>query len=104
MELVGVHHHFLLKIHRHVVGWGQGKLLPYDVLTRETHASVITAELGDVLVHTLIEQILVTLKSVQDVSFLAEFERFAVRAVMLEYAIRADIVQQPADEHQMLVQ
>ena len=93
MELVGVHHHFLLKIHRHIVGRGQRQLLPYDVLTRETHASVITAELGDVLVHTLIEQILVTLKAVQNIPLLAEFERFAVRAVMLEYAIRADIVQ-----------
>ena len=104
MELVGVHHHFLLKIHRHIVGRGQRKLLLHHVLAREPHAGMVAAELGDGFVHTLIEQILITLKSVQDVSFLAEFERFAVRAVMLEYAICADIVQQPADEHQMLVQ
>ena len=96
VELIGVHHHFLLKIHRHVVGWGQGKLLLHHVLAREPHAGMVAAELGDGFVHTLIEQILVTLKAVQNIPLLAELERLAVRTVMLEHAICADVVQQPA--------
>ena len=104
MELVGVHHHFLLEIHRHIVGWWQRQLLAHHILARKSHAGMVAAELGDGLVHALVEQILVALKTVQNVAFLAEFERFAVRAVMLEHAVGADVMQQSADEYQMLVE
>ena len=64
---------------------------------------MIARELGDGLVHALLQQVLVAEQAMQDVTFPVELQRFAITAVMLEHAIRADVVQQAADRRQMFV-
>ena len=64
---------------------------------------MVACELGDRFVNALVQQVFVAFEPVLNIVRTVEFERFAVGTVLLEQEIRADVVQQTANDHQMLV-
>ena len=69
----------------------------------ESHTGVVARELRDGLVNTLIQQIFVAFKPMPHVIRTVEFQRPTVGTILFEQKIRADIMQQTTDHHQMLV-
>ena len=65
---------------------------------------MVASELGDGLVHAFIQQVLVAKQAVLDVVRPVEFQGLAVGPVVLEHTVRADVVQQPANHHKVLIQ
>ncbi len=101
--LVGDHHDFLFQVHRHVIGGRQRQSLRFHRLLGQSHAGVIARELRDGFVHAFLEQILIALETMLHITRTVEFQRVAVRTILFEQEIRADIMQQRSDHHHMLV-
>ena len=73
---VGDHHDFLFQIDRHVIDRRQRQVLRDDHLLGQADPSMIARELGDGLVHALLQQVLVAEQAMQDVTFPVELQRF----------------------------
>ena len=82
--LVGHHHHFLLKIHGHIVGRRQRQSVRFHRFFGESHTGVVARELRDGLVNTLIQQIFVAFKPMPHVIRTVEFQRPTVGTILFE--------------------
>ena len=98
MELVGVHHQLFLERARRIIVCRQAQTFVEHVPARHAHTRVIAGEAGDPFAETVL---------VQDQPAFQPMEQIAVvvegGAVGGEHAIDADVVQQAADDDELLV-